>query len=210
MAPAPPANRSREPVLRQILEGLHFITGHPVLRWVMFMLVVTALFVRPFTSLLAGFAAHVVYVDAKGYGWLLTAGGLGMIAGAVVTALYHSERRGGLWFAAGLISAFGLMALGFTHDFHVALVEQVVLGLGTMTFVSSTNVLVQTISPDQMRGRAMSVYSMVILGLVPAGTLIMGALGSVLGLGTGFAAGAAIAIVAGVWVWMAHPALRGA
>jgi len=208
MSPSPASNSSREPVLRQIAEGLRFIGSHRVLRWIVFMLVVTSFLVRPFTSLLAAYAAHVVYVDAKGYAWLLTAGGAGTITGALVTALCHSERRGSLWFGAGLLAAVGLLALGYTHDFRLALIEQTALGLGTMAFVSSSNVLVQTLSPDDMRGRAMSVYSMVILGLVPAGTLLMGWLGSVVGLGAAFVAGGALALLTGLGVWLGNPAVR--
>ncbi|MGH7684741.1 MAG: MFS transporter, partial [Vulcanimicrobiaceae bacterium] len=210
MSPAPASSSSREPALRQIAEGLRFIAKHPVLRWIVFMLVVTSFLVRPFTSLLAAYAAHVVFVDAKGYAWLLTAGGLGTITGALVTALYHSERRGGLWFGAGVLASVGLLALGYTHDFKFALLEQVALGLGTMAFVSSSNVLVQTLSPDEMRGRAMSVYSMVILGLVPAGTLLLGSLGSVLGLGTAFICSGSLALLLGFWVWLSSPAVRSA
>ncbi|MBV8425194.1 MAG: MFS transporter, partial [Candidatus Eremiobacteraeota bacterium] len=57
MAPAPPSSSSREPIMQQIVEGLHFIAGHPVLRFVIGMLVVTSFTVRPFTSLLASYAA---------------------------------------------------------------------------------------------------------------------------------------------------------
>lgn len=210
MKPSPPSSAARESVLTASVDGIRFIASHPVLRWIILMLVVTALSVRPFNSLLAAYAAHVVYVDAKGYGWLLAAGGLGTIAGAIVTALYHSERRGGLWFAAGLLSALGLIGLGYTHDFHLALLEQVILGLGAMTFVGSSNVLVQTLSPDDMRGRAMAVYSMTILGLVPAGTLVVGVLGSWIGLSMAFVIAGAVALCAGIWVWLAHPALRRA
>ena len=210
MTPAPPASTSREPVFRQISEGLRFIAAHPVLRWIIGMLVVTSFTVRPFTSLLAAFAAHVVHVDASGYGWLLAAGGVGTIVGAVTTALYQSERRGGWWFFAGTVSALGIIALGYTHGFAIALFEQAVLGFGLMSFIGSSNVLVQTLSPDEMRGRAVSVYSMTILGLVPAGTLVLGFIGSQIGLSLTFVCSGAVALVAGAWVWLAHPALRRA
>lgn len=210
MAYAPAASTSREPVLRQIVEGIRFIASHPVLCWVIAMLVVTSFTVRPFTSLLAAYAAHVVHVDATGYGWLLAAGGVGTIAGAIITALYHSERRGSLWFGAAIVSALGLMGLGYTQGFWLAIFLQVILGLGMMSFVGSSNVLVQTLSPDEMRGRAMSVYSMTILGLVPAGTLALGFLGSILGLSLAFICSGAVALAFGIWVWAAHPAMRRA
>ncbi|MGH7714546.1 MAG: MFS transporter, partial [Vulcanimicrobiaceae bacterium] len=210
MAPAPPSSTSREPVLHQIVEGLRFIASHAILRWIIGMLVITSFTVRPFTSLLAAYAAHIVHVDASGYGLLLAAGGVGTIVGAVTTALYHSERRGNWWFMAGIVSAVGLIALGYTHTFTLALLEQAVLGFGMMSFVGSSNVLVQTLAPDEMRGRALSVYSMTILGLVPLGTLVLGFLGSQVGLSVAFVCSGAVALAAGVWVWLAHPALRRA
>jgi MFS family permease len=210
MTPAPPASTSREPVMQQIAEGLRFIASHPVLRWIIGMLVVTSFTVRPFTSLLAAYATHVVHVDASGYGLLLAAGGVGTIVGAVTTALYHSERRGNWWFLAGIVSSLGLIALGYTHNFALSLVEQAVLGFGMMSFIGSSNVLVQTLSPDEMRGRAVSVYSMTILGLVPLGTLALGFLGSAIGLSLAFVCGGVCALVVGIWVWFSHPALRRA
>ncbi|MBV8074636.1 MAG: MFS transporter, partial [Candidatus Eremiobacteraeota bacterium] len=165
MRPAPVSNKSREPVLHQIVEGIRFVGAHPVLKWVFLLLLVTSLTVRPFTSLLAAYAAHSLRVNAQGYGWLLAAGGIGTVCGAIITAINQSERRGRLWFAASVISALGLIGLAFTASLPIALLLQAALGLGTMTFVSSSNVLVQTLSPDEMRGRSMSVYSMILLGL---------------------------------------------
>jgi predicted MFS family arabinose efflux permease len=210
MRPAPPSSSSREPILSQIAEGVRFVASHPVLRWIVLMLLITALTVRPFNSLLAAYSAHILHVDAKAYGWLLAAGGIGTVSGAVITALSRSERRGNLWFVAGIVSALGLCGLAFTHTLPLALVLQVVLGLGTMVFVSSSNVLMQTLSTDEVRGRSMSVYSMILLGLVPAGTLFMGALGSAFGLAFAFVLGGAIAFVSGIWVWFAHPSVRRA
>jgi predicted MFS family arabinose efflux permease len=210
MRPPPPSSSSREPILSQIAEGVRFIASHPVLRWIILMLLVTSLTIRPFNALLAAYSAHVLHVDAQAYGWLLAAGGIGTVTGAVVTAISHSERRGNLWFASGIVSSLGLIGLAYTQTFSLALVVQIFLGIGTMVFVSSSNVLVQTLSPDEVRGRSMSVYSMILLGLVPAGTLLMGSLGSVLGLQTAFTIGGAISLVIGAWVWFAHPRLRRA
>lgn len=210
MRPSPASSTSREPMLTQIAMGLRFVASHPVLRWIILLMVVTSLAVRPFTSLLAAYATHTLHVDAKAYGWLLAAGGIGTVAGAFLTAILQSERRAGLWFISSIVTAIGLIALAHNTSYSTALLLQIVMGVGTMTFVSSSNVLIQTLSPDEMRGRAVSVFSMITLGLVPAGTLLLGSLGSVVGLGTAFTIGGAIALVIGAWVWFVHPALRSA
>ena len=210
MGPSPASSTSREPMLRQIGMGLRFVASHPVLKWIILLMVVTSLLVRPFSSLLAAYAAHVLNVDAKAYGWLLAAGGIGTVAGAFVTAMLQSERRARLWFVSSVATALVLIALGFVTSYSIALVLQIAIGLGTMTFVSSSNVMIQTLSPDEMRGRAVSVFSMIVLGLVPAGSLVLGTLGAFVGLGTAFVIGGATALAVGAWVWFSHPALRRA
>jgi hypothetical protein len=70
--------------------------------------------------------------------------------------------------------------------------------------------LLQTLAPNEVRGRAVSVYSMILLGLVPCGALVLGAFASISSLSIAFAAGGAIALACTLWAWLVHPALREA
>src|SRR5262249_50592696 len=81
MRPSPHTEASREPMLQQIFSGILFVAGHPVLRWSVLLLMVISVLVRPYAWLLATYAAHVVHVDAKAYGVMLTMGGIGTIFG---------------------------------------------------------------------------------------------------------------------------------
>jgi MFS family permease len=208
MNPAPPSSARREPVLALIADGLGFLFGHPALRSILIVLITTCLCVRPFSQLLPAYAAHVLHVDARGLGLLFAATGLGAICGSVVTALIGAHRRAGVWFASAAVMSLGTIALGFVHVFVVALGVLVAIGLAVMSFAGSSNVLFQTLSPDEMRGRAISVFTMVILGLVPLGSLLLGSLASVVGLQVALAAGGVVALALSVTVFFWNAELR--
>ncbi|HMD03468.1 MAG TPA: MFS transporter, partial [Candidatus Baltobacteraceae bacterium] len=66
MRPAPPSSTVREGVLASIVAGIRFLFGHHVLRAVVILMLVTCLLVRPYAQILPAYAAHVVFVDARG------------------------------------------------------------------------------------------------------------------------------------------------
>jgi MFS family permease len=210
MHDAKPSSTKREGVLASMLAGLRFLAGHPVLRSIVLMLVVTCLLVRPYTQLMPAYAAHVVHVDARGLGLLLAASGVGAIGGSLLTAIVGARRRGVVWFSSAVLMCLGTIVLGFVHALVPALVVLVFVGLAVLSFAGSSNVLLQTLAPSDMRGRAISVFSMIILGLVPAGSLTLGSLATVIGLSASFTTGGALALTIAIVVWVTNPALRAA
>ncbi|MGP6159916.1 MAG: MFS transporter [Vulcanimicrobiaceae bacterium] len=209
MRPAPPSSIAREHVFASMAAGIRFLWGDRVLRSVILLLVVTCLLVRPYAQLLPAYAAHVVHVDAGGLGMLLAATGVGAIFGSLVTAIVGSHKRGAVWFASAVLMSASAIVLGTVHVFAVALAVLVVMGLAVLSFAGSSNVLLQTLSPGEMRGRAISVFSMVILGLVPTGSLLLGSLASVVGLSHAVVGGGAASLALAVWIYAGNRELRG-
>jgi MFS family permease len=208
MRPAPPSSTRRGNVFGAILEGVRYLMRHPVLRWVVLLMILTSLTYRPYNFILPAYAVHEIHTDAKGLGWLMAASGLGAIAGAFFTAATGGERRGTIWLFSVILGAVGVAALGLTTNFGLAAVFLVVVGLATMSFIGSSNILLQTLAPDDMRGRAISVYSMIILGLVPLGSLIVGALATWLELRWTFILGGAISVVFALWIALTQREVR--
>ena len=208
MRPAPPSSTRRGNVFAAILEGVRYLMRHTVLRWIVLMLVVASLTYRSYNFLLPAYAVHVVHTDAKGLGWLMAASGVGAIAGAFFTAATGGERRGSIWLFSSILGALGVMALGLTTHFGLAATFLAVIGLATMSFIGSSNILLQTLVPDDMRGRAISVYAMVLLGLVPLGSLIVGALATWLELRWTFVLGGAISVVFTLWIALTQRDVR--
>ena len=208
MRPVAATNPSREPMLRQIVDGVRFVASHPTLRWIVVLLLLVNLCVRPYVWLLAAFAGHILFVDAKAYGLMLAAGGVGSVVGALGSALWPYQRRSPLWIAAASSVSAGVLLLSFVRDFWTALAIVAFCGVGLMALASSTNIFLQILSSDEMRGRAISLQSVIGQGIVPLGTLMMGALASAIGLPAVFALGGIIGLLSGAWIWFANPEVR--
>jgi MFS family permease len=210
MKPAPPSSARRGDVVGAVLEGVRFLAGHPVLRWVVLLLVVSSLTVRPYTFLLPAYAVHVVHTDARGLGWLMAGNGIGALLGASFTAATGGARRGVIWLVSALAGSLAVALLGLTAHFASAAAVLAVAGLAILSFVGSSNILLQLLAPDDMRGRAISVYSMILLGLLPLGSLLVGSLAAVLELRWTFVAVGALAAAVTLWIAASQPAVRSA
>jgi MFS family permease len=208
MAPSAPSSTKREGVLASILAGIRFLFGHSVLRGVLILLIVTCVLVRPVTQLLPAYAVHVVFVDAGRLGFMYAAAAFGGIIGALITAVVGSHRRGVVWFASAVVQSLGFVLFGLVHVYAVSLALLVVTGAAILSFAGSSNVMIQTLSPDDMRGRAISVFSMIMLGVVPAGSLLLGSLASIVGLPYAIVAGGAISLIVALWIYASDPQVR--
>jgi MFS family permease len=208
MKPAPVSSRSHSSFVSAFTEGIAFIYGHGVLRWIYLMLIVTALSVRSYNFLLPAYAVHVVHTDARGLGWLMAATGAGAMLGALSIAALNVRRRALIWFVSGALASVGVMCLGLTDQLGIAAIVLTFIGLGMQSFVGSSNVLVQTLAPDDMRGRVVSVYSMILLGLVPGGALVIGTIARFVDLRYVFIGSGALCTIVAIWTFAAHPKLR--
>jgi MFS family permease len=172
------------------------------------MMIVTALSVRSYTFLLPAYAVHVLNTDARGLGGLMASSGVGAVVGALLIAAFNVRKRAVIWFVAGLIASLGVATLGLINGVGWAALVLGFVGLGTQSFIGSSNILIQTLAPDGMRGRAISVYSMIALGLVPGGALVIGTIARFSDLRLVFTCAGLICAAIGVWTFCAHPKLR--
>jgi predicted MFS family arabinose efflux permease len=179
-------------MLESIREGLSFIRGDPVLRWVVTLSVATALFTRPYIQLLPA-EAQFLGVGALELSWLLAASGGGALVGALGTASLGSwERRGALLVGAAVAHGTLLIFFGAQHTVLGAMVFVGLTSLAVMVFLGMANTLMQTRTPDALRGRVMSVHTMVFMGFMPLGQLILGSVGTLIGINNAFLVGGVI------------------
>lgn len=187
MASSPSTGARREPMLESIRYGIVFLAQHRILRWIFGVFVVTALFTRPYAQMIPAFIVNTLRGGPQALGWAVAAAGVGGFAGALVTAYFaQNERRSKLWAYSGIVMSGGVFVLGLTWSLKWALPALFAIGLGTLAFLGATNTLIQTLSPDHVRGRAISVYTMIAIGVVPGGALVLGAVASVVGLHNAF------------------------
>ena len=201
MRPVPVIGRSGEvSLLDSIREGLAYVRQDVVSRWIIILAATTALFARPYIQLLPAVAHDVLHVGAVELSWMLAASGVGALTGALATAAIGGVTRRGAVLVAGS-AVFGASLVGFSTQRVLpgVLPFLVLLGFSTMVFLGMANGLLQTRSPDHLRGRVMSLYTMVFLGLMPLGSLILGSLGSAIGIDAGLLAGGAVCTVVGLY-----------
>jgi MFS family permease len=209
MSPSPPSAPTHEPALRAMRQGIAFIVGHPALRWIVLGQFVTSILVRPYSQLVAAFAVNILHAGPRGLGWAVSAIGIGGFGGSLVTAyLAQRERRSRLWLQAGLLMSLGLAALAFVPSLSLTVIVLFAIGLGTMVLMGATNTLIQILSPDEVRGRALSIYTMIAIGVVPLGSLVAGGIASFIGLRETFALGGALCAVLFLAIWLFAPAVR--
>lgn len=209
MAPAAPTVKHREPMLQAMRQGIVFLVRHPILQWIVLAFFVTAVFARPYSQLIPAFTENVLHAGARGLGLAVSAIGLGGFGGALVTAYFAQRgRRSRLWLLAGLAMSSGIVALGFVPSLWVALPILFLTGIGTMSLLGATNTLIQMLAPDELRGRALSVYTMIAIGVVPAGSLVDGAIAAAIGLHRMFFLSGALCAATFLAVWLFRPIVR--
>src|SRR6266481_3423207 len=166
--------------------GIVYSIKHQRVRTILLLFLAVGVFGWSYTVLMPAFARDVLNRGANGYGILMSASGTGAFMGALVVATYghlFTPRRlalGGVW----LFSA-ALLAISLTRNFYIALAFLFVAGFGMLLFFSTSNTVLQTIVPDEMRGRVMGVWSLVFGAMIPLGSLEAGAVAH--SLGTSFA-----------------------
>src|SRR5256884_873657 len=177
-------------------EGILYSIKHPRVRTILLLFLAVGVFGWSYAVLMPAFARDVLGRGANGYGILMSASGTGAFVGALLVATYghlFTPRKlalGGVW----LFSA-AMLAFSFTRSFSLALLFLFAAGFGMLLFFSTSNTLLQTIVPDEMRGRVMGVWSLVFGAMIPLGSLEAGAVAHWLGTALAIAFGAIICAV---------------
>jgi predicted MFS family arabinose efflux permease len=177
-----PTARGSGNILANVIDGLRYVRRTPELCWLIISMGIVSFLARPFTQLTPAFARDVLEVGAAGLGALNSAAGAGALAGAVLAAAFGSYRGRGL---ALLLSAAGfgllLVAFGLSTSFTLSLILAGAIGLLSAFSGINTNTMMQTHADARMRGRVISLHGLTMMGVVPLGVMLEGALGSVIG-----------------------------
>ncbi len=179
--------------------GVTYVWGNRRVRTILGLLGAVGIFGWSYAVLLPAFARDIFGRGADGYGVLMSASGVGALAGALTVAtaghIFPSRKVAltGVW-----IFSAALLAFSFTRNFYLALAFMVLGGFGMLLFFSTSNTVMQTIVPDEMRGRVLGVWGLVFGAMIPLGSLEAGTLAHWLGAPFALAFGAIICAIAGL------------
>jgi MFS family permease len=163
----------------------------------------------PYAVLMPIFADEILHTGARGLGLLMGASGLGALLGGVTLAARRQVRGLGRWVAYAA-AAFGLSLIAFAWSRHFWLSAALLVPAGFAMIVqtAASNTLIQAMVPDELRGRVMSVYSMMFMGMAPFGALLAGLLAARLGAPGAVALGGGACIAGSIVFGLNLPGLR--
>ena len=163
------------PALAHVIEGFQFVKNTAPIRALLLLLGLVSLVAMPYTVLMPIFADRILHGGARGLGILMGATGVGALLGALTLATRTGVYGLGRWvtFSCAGFAVF-LVAFALSRIFWLSTVLLVPVGFCMMLQMSSSNTLIQAMVPDHLRGRVMSVYSMMFMGMAPFGALLGG------------------------------------
>ncbi len=190
--------------LRAMSDGVRFIWADRDVRITFLLITVVGTLGFNFNVLLPLLATVKLHAGPQEFGMLTSALGAGALAGALFLA-----RRGGKpthFIMAGTAALFGLLEAlaGQTSTLIITLVVIAATGAMMSTFSASANTTVQLSAPAEMRGRVMSVYTMIFIGSTPIGNLATSAIAAKYGTSASFVFTGLPCIVAAAvaaWLW---------
>jgi predicted MFS family arabinose efflux permease len=176
-----------ESMLVEMREGVAYALHTPRLRLALSVLLVVSVFVFNFGVYVPLLARNVLHQGAEGFGFLMAAVGLGAVAGALtVGAIRRAQPPPSLIFIAAVLACTGILVLAFVGRFGVALPVLFLVGFFAIVVTAGCNTTLQINAPDELRGRVMSLYSLVFGGSVPLGALLVGFISQHWGVRTAF------------------------
>ncbi len=178
-------NASGDNPISLLKEGVIFSFANPVIRTLLFIVTFNAIVPWSTNSLMPVIAKQIFHVQSEGFGLLLSATGLGALAGAIfVSSMSHRFTVHNILVIMSFLAGLSLFLFALIQNFFIGLVLLFFIGFSLVTQTSLANSTIQKATPDDMRGRVMGVYGIMFLGMIPLGSMAMGTLAGLFGLAT--------------------------
>jgi len=156
-----------------IWAGLDYAWQTPFVRQLLCLLTWVSIFGINFSTLIPAYAKLELGLEVEGYGFLMSALGLGALAGSL-WQIYSASAKPARLLKAALALAFLHLALALPLPLWAVTGLWAGCGLAMVTLLINTNTSLQTLVPDALRGRVMAVYSLVLMGTAPLGAWLTG------------------------------------
>jgi MFS family permease len=206
------AANTRKPVRHfraGIGEAFHFVRHTGPVGGLMILLGLISFMGLRYEILMPVYTREMLHGGPTQFGLLMGASGIGAIIGSLILAMFGNVRTLGDW-AALAAAGFGgtLVLLSFSHTFALSLLVMLLIGFTMVTQLDASNTIVQRIVPDELRGRVMAIWTMMLSGLAPFGSLLVGFLAQHFTARRTFAAGGMACIMGAMGFGFSLPILQ--
>jgi MFS family permease len=176
LPPYQPAPHNKHP-LTDLQSGLKYVIATPVIRTLIMLIAAISIFGLGYVTLFPAWAVEILKGNELTNGWLQSARGIGSLLGALMIAsLGRFKGKGQLMSFGSLLFPIIVLIFAWVRWLPLSLLMLGLAGWSYITMVNLCNALVQTHTPDNLRGRVMSVYSFSFFGFMPIGAFLAGQL----------------------------------
>ena len=201
--------RAAASMFEQMREGWQYVSTFVPIRNILLLFALVSLMGMPYMVLMPLFAAQVLHGGAHTLGFLMGAAGVGALISALSLVVRKSVR--GLIkmipIAAAIFGA-GLILFGLSHVVWISLVLMTAVGFGMMQGLTASNTIIQTLVPEDKRGRVMSYYTAAFVGMAPFGSLLAGSLAHWIGAPRTVMLTGTCCILGAAWFWSRRREVR--
>jgi MFS family permease len=201
--------RAAAPMFEQMREGWQYVSTFVPIRNILLLFALVSLMGMPYMVLMPLFAAQVLHGGAHTLGFLMGTAGVGALISALSLVVRKSVR--GLIkmipIAAAVFGA-GLILFGLSHVVWISLVLMTTVGFGMMQGLTASNTIIQTLVPEDKRGRVMSYYTAAFVGMAPFGSLLAGSLAHWIGAPRTVMLTGTCCILGAAWFWSRRREIR--
>jgi len=174
--------KSEKKIMAEFAEGFSYLKKTPDIGLVILMLAIISLLVLPYNTVLPIFAKIIFKGNASTFGYINSFIGIGAVTGTIFLA---SRKPGAhlrrILFISTIIMSAGLICFSQTKNFPLAMFFAALTGFGSIAQFTVCNIIAQSESAPQMRGRVVGILLMAIFGMLPVGSLLVGAVSQHIG-----------------------------
>ena len=174
--------KNEKKILTEFAEGFVYLKKTPEIGLMVLMLALVSLLVLPYNTVIPVFAKVIFHGNASTFGYITSCVGVGAVTGTIFLASRkpgaHLKR---ILFFSSIITGIGLIGFSQIKIFPAAMVFVAMAGFGSMAQFTISNITVQSTSAAHMRGRVISILLMAIFGMMPLGSLLVGAVSQHIG-----------------------------
>lgn len=170
-------SRAHDHPLKAIKEGLSYSYHHPIIKNLLIFAGITSIFGWSYTFMMPYIIQNTFHMNESSLGYFYTPTGVGAVIGTIIVSMYAKKVNPFVFIIFGsFISSISLIFFALTSNFIIALIFLFLSGLGILMQFSTINTTLQHIVSDHIRGRVMSIYALMFIGMMPIGSFQIGAL----------------------------------
>jgi MFS family permease len=201
--------RAAASMFEQMHEGWQYVSTFVPIRNILLLFALVSLMGMPYMVLMPLFAAQVLHGGPHTLGFLMGAAGVGALISAL-SLVVRKTVRGLIKMIpiAAAIFGTGLILFGLSHVVWISLTLMTAVGFGMMQGLTASNTIIQTLVPEDKRGRVMSYYTAAFVGMAPFGSLLAGSLAHWIGAQRTVMLTGTCCILGAAWFWSRRREIR--